>query len=128
MTAIDSVIKTESSYEPSCIFFGNIQYETPEQELKDTFKLAGPFSVFRLKIDSKTEKPKGYGFCMYSDPDVASSALRNLKQHEVQGRKLKAAFASDNKIGNNLSTKDVLYRDPAEVIKTQAVSSTAGQQ
>ena len=58
---------------------------------------------------------------MYADPDIASSALRNLKQYEVQGRKLKAAFASDNKIGNNLSTKDLLYRDTAEIIKTQAV-------
>lgn len=117
-SSIEGLLNGESSYEPSCIFFGNIQYETQEQELRDTFKLAGPFSVFRLKIDSKTDKPKGYGFCMYSDPDIASSALRNLKQYEVQGRKLKAAFASDNKVGNNLSVKDLLYRDPGEVIKT----------
>jgi hypothetical protein len=55
---------------------------------------------------------------MYSDPDIAASALRNLKQYEVQGRKLKAAFASDNKVGNNLSVKDLLYRDPGEAIKT----------
>ena len=60
---------------------------------------------------------------MYSDPDIASSALRNLKQYEVQGRKLKAAFASDNKVGNNLSVKDLLYRDPGEVIKTQALTN-----
>lgn len=54
---------------------------------------------------------------MYQDPDVASSALRNLKQYEMQGRKLKAAFASDNKVGNNLSVRDLLYRDPGEIIK-----------
>ena len=64
---------------------------------------------------------------MYSDTDVASSALRNLRQYEVQGRKLKAAFASDNKIGNNLSTKDLLYRDPAEIIKTQALNTMQQQ-
>ena len=44
-----------AGYEQSCIFFGNIPYDASEEELRDTFKMAGPFSVFRLKIDSNTQ-------------------------------------------------------------------------
>ena len=79
--------------------------------------MAGPFEVFRLKIDPKNNQPKGFGFCQYDDADVASSALRNLKKFEIRGRSLKADFASDNKNGNNLKREDVLYRDRSEIVR-----------
>ena len=86
--------------------------------------MAGPFQIFRLKIDSASKQPKGFGFCMYQDPDVASAALRNLKKYEILGRQLKVDFASDNKNGNNLKKEDVLFRDSAEVVKTQSVQNS----
>ena len=82
--------------------------------------MAGPFQLFRLKVDPKTAEPKGFGFCQYNDADIASSALRNLKKFEIRGRSLKADFASDNKNGNNLKTEDVLYRDKGEVVKKKS--------
>ena len=119
-----------ASYEQSCIFFGNIPYDASETELQETFKMAGPFSIFRLKIDSekKPPQPKGFGFCLYKDPDVASSALRNLKKYEIMNRPLKVDFASDNKNGNNLKREDVLYRDSAEIIKVSGSSTSTSQQ
>lgn len=103
--------------ETSCIFYGNIPYNATDEELQKTFKMAGPFQLFRLKIDPKTKDPKGFGFCQYKDADIASSALRNLKKFEIKGRSLKADFASDNKNGNNLKREDVLYRDAGEITK-----------
>ncbi len=50
------------------------------------------------------------------DPDVAASALRNLKNHEIHGRTLKVNYASENKSGTNLLESEVLYRDRGEVI------------
>jgi cleavage stimulation factor subunit 2 len=81
--------------------------------------LAGPFQSFRLKIDSKTNKPHGFGFCQFSDADLAASALRNLRKVDIRGRPLKVnfAFANDNKNGNNLREEDVFYRDNGEVVK-----------
>ena len=117
-----------ANYEQSCIFFGNIPYDAGEGELQETFKMAGPFSIFRLKIDSERKQPKGFGFCLYKDPDVASSALRNLKKYEIMGRQLKVDFASDNKNGNNLKREDVLYRDSAEIIKVSGSSTSTSQQ
>lgn len=90
--------------------------------------MAGPFSIFRLKIDSERKQPKGFGFCLYKDPDVASSALRNLKKYEIKNRPLKVDFASDNKNGNNLKREDVLFRDSAEVIKLSGSSTSNSQQ
>ena len=85
--------------------------------------MAGPFQLFRLKIDPKTREPKGFGFCQYNDADIASSALRNLKKFEIKGRSLKADFASDNKNGNNLKREDVLFRDLGEITKQNATST-----
>ena len=42
-----------AGYEQSCIFFGNIPYDAGDAELQETFKMAGPFSIFRLKIDAE---------------------------------------------------------------------------
>ena len=90
--------------------------------------MAGHFKDFRLKIDSERKQPKGFGFCHYKDPDVASSALRNLKKYEIMGRPLKVDFASDNKNGNNLKRENVLYRDTAEIIKVSGNSGSGGAQ
>ena len=90
--------------------------------------MAGPFKDFRLKIDSERKQPKGFGFCHYKDPDVASSALRNLKKYEIMGRPLKVDFASDNKNGNNLKRENVLFRDTAEIIKVSGNTTSSSQQ
>ena len=116
-----------ASYEQSCIFFGNIPYDAQDSELQETFKMAGPFKDFRLKIDSERKQPKGFGFCHYKDPDVASAALRNLKKYEIMGRPLKVDFASDNKNGNNLKRENVLFRDTAEIIKVSGNTTSSSQ-
>lgn len=36
-----------------------------------------------------TGKPKGFGFADYADADQAASAVRNLNDYEVQGRKIR---------------------------------------
>jgi len=40
-------------------------------------------------------KPKGFGFCTYTDPDTASSAIRNLDKLPIKSRDLKVGIASD---------------------------------
>jgi cleavage stimulation factor subunit 2 len=48
-----------------------------------------------LVYDRDTGRPKGFGFAEYLDPETASSAVRNLNNHEVQGRKLKVDFSHE---------------------------------
>lgn len=47
--------------------------------------------------------------------DIASSALRNLNGYELNGRRLRVDFASDNKNGTNLKDEEVKYRDISDV-------------
>ena len=100
----------------SCIFIGNIPYDSLDSDMVETFKLAGPFKSFRLKVAPETGKPKGYGFCEYQDTDIAASALRNLNKIDLNRRELKVDFASDNKNGTNLREFDIKWRDLGEPV------------
>jgi RNA recognition motif-containing protein len=89
--------------------------------LREIVEKAGPFKEFKLKTDPKNNKLMGFGFCQYVDPDVAASALRNLKATEIKGRALNVDFASEHKSGTNLRVSDVLYRDKGEVVNPQGL-------
>ncbi len=100
----------------SCIFIGNIPYDSSELEITNTLRSIGPFNVFRLKLDKETHQPKGFGFVEYRDQDLAASALRNLNKLELNRRELKVDFASDNKNGVNLRGEEVRNRDLGEIV------------
>ncbi|KAK6180876.1 hypothetical protein SNE40_008851 [Patella caerulea] len=76
------------------VFVGNIPYEATEEQLKDIFIQAGPVVSFRLVYDRETGKPKGYGFCEYQDTETAQSAMRNLNNHDFNGRPLRVGVAA----------------------------------
>lgn len=46
-----------------------------------------------LVFDRDTGKPKGYGFCEFEDAETAASAVRNLNDADVGGRKLRIDYA-----------------------------------
>lgn len=71
------------------IFVGNIPYSYNEDDLKKILSLVGPIKNFSVIKDPNTKKSKGYGFCDYTNKDVAKSATRNLNNIEYNGRQLK---------------------------------------
>lgn len=52
------------------------------------------FLAGRLVYDRETGKPKGYGFCEYADQETAQSAMRNLNNHDFNGRPLRVGYAA----------------------------------
>ena len=68
-----------------CIFVGNIPYDYDENSLKETLSLVGAVKHFNIKSDDFTKKSKGFGFCEYTDAEIATSALRNLKNIDYNG-------------------------------------------
>ena len=46
--------------------------------------------------DADTGKPKGYGFADFADADSAASAVRNLNDYEIQGRKIRVDWPHNN--------------------------------
>ncbi|KNE64584.1 hypothetical protein AMAG_09942 [Allomyces macrogynus ATCC 38327] len=75
------------------VFVGNIPWEATEDALADLFREPGPLAAFRLMIDKETLKPRGFGFAEYYDPATAASAVRNLHDYELHGRKLRVHLA-----------------------------------
>jgi cleavage stimulation factor subunit 2 len=61
----------------------------------DILGRAGTVLNFRAMTDKETGKPKGYGFAEFSDADSAYSAVRNLNDFELQGRKLRVDYANE---------------------------------
>ncbi|PHH72680.1 hypothetical protein CDD80_4385 [Ophiocordyceps camponoti-rufipedis] len=80
------------------VFVGNIPYE---EQITEIFSSVGKVERFRLVYDSETGRPKGFGFADYPDTDSASSAVRNLNDHEIMGRKLRVDFSNDQKGGDD---------------------------
>lgn len=66
-----------------------------EERISEIFSSVGRVVSFRLVYDRETGRPKGFGFAEYLDPETAASAVRNLNNHEVQGRKLKVDFSHE---------------------------------
>lgn len=50
---------------------------------------------FRLVYDKDTGRPKGFGFAEFADGDAAASAVRNLNDYELMGRKLRVDWSND---------------------------------
>lgn len=79
------------------VFIGNIPYGVSEEQIMDIFGRTGQVVGFRLVYDKETGQPKGFGFLEYSDVDSAASAVRNLNDHEIQGRTLRVDYSNDNR-------------------------------
>ncbi|KAK2750623.1 hypothetical protein FQN57_002694 [Myotisia sp. PD_48] len=78
------------------VFLGNIPYNLTEEQVKDILSSAGTVTKFRLMINPDTGKPKGYGFADFADADAAASAIRNLNDYEVMGRKIRVDWPHNN--------------------------------
>ncbi|KAH8885098.1 hypothetical protein GQ53DRAFT_729408 [Thozetella sp. PMI_491] len=86
------------------VFVGNIPYGLSEEQISEIFSSAGRVLNFRLVYDRETGRPKGFGFAEFPDPDSAASAVRNLNDYEIMGRKLRVDFSNEG--GNDDDNRD----------------------
>ncbi|KAL8913648.1 MAG: hypothetical protein Q9171_001613 [Xanthocarpia ochracea] len=75
------------------VFIGNIPYQLSDEAVIDIASTCGQVVSFRLVSDPETGRPRGYGFCEYTDKDAAASAIRNLDGYQVMGRELRVAYS-----------------------------------
>ena len=54
--------------------------------------------------DKDTGRPKGFGFAEFSDADAAASAVRNLNDFDLMGRKLRVDWSNDGGTGDAAPT------------------------
>lgn len=61
-------------------------------------------------FDRDTGRSKGYGFAEYIDAETAASAVRNLDNYEIMGRKLRVDYSSQGYVGKELGvSKEGLF-------------------
>ncbi|GAB2265899.1 hypothetical protein Dimus_000930 [Dionaea muscipula] len=66
------------------IFIGGISWETSEEKLKEYFSQYGDVLQTNIMKDKTTNRPRGFGFVLFSDPSVVDAVLRD--QHTLDGR------------------------------------------
>src|SRR5881275_3294554 len=80
-----------------------------EEQIIDIFSKVGQVLSFRLVYDRDTGKPKGFGFAEYADAEIAASAVRNLDNFEIMGRKLRVDFSHE---GNAAELENAFSNPP----------------
>ncbi|KAK5624580.1 hypothetical protein RRF57_000296 [Xylaria bambusicola] len=110
------------------VFVGNIPYGLSEEQISDIFSTAGKVLNFRLVYDRETGRPKGFGFAEYPDADSAASAVRNLNDHEIMGRKLRVDYSTEGRVDgdDNTNTANDYSRAANGVSHQSAQSQSAG--
>lgn len=95
-----------------CSLYGRVSLtvssDMSEEEIVHMLSSAGTVTKFRLMTNPDTGKPKGFGFADFSDADSAASAVRNLNDHEIQGRKIRVDWPHNNE-------KDSVPQDYSQV-------------
>ncbi|KAI0890705.1 uncharacterized protein GGS22DRAFT_151639 [Annulohypoxylon maeteangense] len=109
------------------VFVGNIPYGLSEEQISDIFSTAGKVLNFRLVYDRDTGRPKGFGFAEYPDADSAASAVRNLNDYEIMGRKLRVDYSTEGRVdGDESNSSSVMTGQPNGASHTTAQTAPAG--
>lgn len=92
------------------IFVGNLAFNTTEEQLHQAFSEIGRVIKVRLVTDMETGKPRGFAFVEFEDPQAALSAIRNMNDYEINGRRIRVNFSNSShlealagKLGMDLS-------------------------
>lgn len=70
------------------LYIGNLAYSIDEKEIKKLFREFGKVTSVRLIKNKFNGKSKGYGFVEMADRKDSDSAIRDLNNTEVRGRRI----------------------------------------
>ncbi len=108
--AAAAVAAASSSGQKHDLFVGNLAFATTEEQLYAAFSEFGRIVKVRMVSDLETGKPRGFAFVEFEDPQAALSAIRNMNDYEINGRKLRVNFSNSshletlaNQLGMDLS-------------------------
>ena len=70
------------------IYVGNLSWNMTDEDLSGLFSEYGSVSSAKILKDKMNGRSKGFGFVEMEDDEAAKTAIANLNESEVQGRKL----------------------------------------
>lgn len=114
------------------IFVGNLSFGTTEEQLHQAFSEVGRVVNVRLVNDLDTGKPRGFAFVEFDDPQAALSAIRNMNDYELNGRRIRVNFSNSshleqlaNELGMDLSQPNSQSKQQKETTAPAAAGTTA---
>ena len=97
-----------------------MNFNTTEEQLHQAFSELGRIIRVRMVTDLETGKPRGFAFIEFEDPQAALSAIRNMNDTELNGRKLRVNFSNSShletlagKLGMDMSQSTPVHKIPA---------------
>lgn len=78
------------------VFVGNLAFSTTEEQLYQAFSEIGRIVKVRMVSDLETGKPRGFAFIEFEDPQAALSAIRNMNEYEINGRRIRVNFSNSS--------------------------------
>ncbi|MBL0144839.1 MAG: RNA-binding protein [Chitinophagaceae bacterium] len=70
------------------IYVGNLSWSMTDDDLMNLFTQFGTVTSAKILKDKMNGRSKGFGFVEMEDAEAAKTAIANLNETEVQGRKL----------------------------------------
>ena len=70
------------------IYVGNLSWSMTDEDLTNLFTEYGTVISGKILKDKMSGRSKGFGFVEMEDDEAAKTAIANLNETEVQGRKL----------------------------------------
>ncbi|UEG51289.1 RNA-binding protein [Ferruginibacter lapsinanis] len=70
------------------IYVGNLSWSMTDDDLLNLFTQFGSVTSAKILKDKMNGRSKGFGFVEMEDDEAAKTAISNLNETEVQGRKL----------------------------------------
>ncbi len=70
------------------IYVGNLSWTMTDDDLMNLFTQYGSVTSAKILKDKMNGRSKGFGFVEMADDEAAKTAIANLNETEVQGRKL----------------------------------------
>jgi len=71
------------------IYVGNLAYSNTSNSLEELFSTFGEVSSAKVISDRDTGRSKGFGFVEMPNNDEANTAINELNNKEIEGRKLR---------------------------------------
>ncbi len=70
------------------IYVGNLSWSMTDEDLSSLFTQYGTVTSAKILKDKMNGRSKGFGFVEMEDEEASKTAIANLNETEVQGRKL----------------------------------------
>ncbi|KAL4589295.1 hypothetical protein LXL04_002201 [Taraxacum kok-saghyz] len=81
----------------SQLFVSRLSFYTTHNDLKRMFSPFGAITEARLVVDSRTHRPKGFGFVTFKSDVDAQNALKAMNGRIVDGNLIFVEVAKTNK-------------------------------